>query len=235
MGRTVHSILAAHRARGTIFCSVHLFADAALLGLASGPACLASCGPVLLPSLAAGGTGIGGTARTLGTFLSGRLAGYLGFSVLAWGAGLVAPTAPCQRTLLFGLIDLALAATLAVYAQGTRRCAAAARPSRLVSIGERARPWAPPALGLLTGLSLCPPFLVAGARAAEMRSLPAAVAFFVVFFLGTAVWSLPLLFTGWLRWLPAVADVARIVLFLLAAWYAYLGIISLAWRLSHAC
>jgi Cytochrome C biogenesis protein transmembrane region len=171
----------------------------------------------------------------LGTFLSGRLAGYLGFSVLAWGVGLAAPTAPCERTLLFGLVDLGLAVTLAVYALGTRRCAVASQRSRLVSIGERVRPWGPPALGLLTGLSLCPPFLVAGARAAEMRSLPAAIAFFMVFFLGTAVWSLPLLFTGWLRWLPAVADVARIVLFLLAAWYAYLGIMALVWRFSHAC
>jgi hypothetical protein len=213
---------------------VYLFADAALLGLASGPACLASCGPVLLPSLAANRTGVGGTARTLGAFLSGRLVGYLGFSVLAWGVGLAAPTAPCSRTLLYGLVDLGLAATLAVYALGTRHCAAA-HPSRLVTIGERVRPWTPPALGLLTGLSLCPPFLVAGARAAEMRSLLAAAAFFFVFFLGTAVWSLPLLLTGWLRWLPAVAEVARIVLFLLAAWYAYLGIIALVWRLSHAC
>ncbi len=56
-------------------------ADAALLGLASGPACLASCGPVLVPSLAARGSGFGGTALVLGTFLSGRLVGYLAFSV----------------------------------------------------------------------------------------------------------------------------------------------------------
>jgi hypothetical protein len=207
---------------------VHLFADAALLGLASGPACLASCGPVLLPSLAAGGKGIGGTARTLGAFLSGRFVGYLAFSVLAWGAGLAAPTAPHARALLFGLVDFGLAAALVVYALGTRRCQAAARPGRLVTIGT------PPALGLLTGLSLCPPFLVAGARAAETGSLPAAAGFFVVFFLGTAVWALPLVFTGWLRFMPAVAEVARIVLFLLAGWYAYLGITALVWRISHA-
>lgn len=217
---------------------MHLFTEAALLGLASGPACLAACGPVLLPALAVQGRGLRGAASLLSVFLSGRLAGYLSFSVLAWAAGLAAPTEPRSRALLFGLVDLSLAGALAVYALAARRCPAARGPSasspRLVSIERRVKPWGPAALGLLTGLNICPPFVAAGARAAETRSLPGAVAFFVVFFLGTAVWSLPLVAVGWLQRLAVVAAVARITLLILAAWYAYLGIIALAWRFSHA-
>jgi sulfite exporter TauE/SafE len=197
---------------------MHLFAEAALLGLASGPGCLASCGPVLLPALAAQGKGLRGTAGLLSVFLSGRLAGYRSFSVLAWAAG--------------------LAAALAVYALAARHCpptrGPSSSPSRLVSIERRVRPWGPAALGLLTGLNICPPFLAAGARAAQTRSLPGAAAFFLVFFLGTAAWSLPLVAMGWLRRLAAVAAVARITLLILAGWYAYLGIIALSWRFSHA-
>lgn len=217
---------------------MYLFAEAALLGLASGPACLVSCGPVLLPSLAAQGEALRGTARLLGVFLCGRLAGYLGFSVLAWGAGMAAPADQSSRVLLFGLVDLGLAVMLLLYAFSARRCSAtcasSASSSRLVSIERKVRPWAPAALGLLTGLNVCPPFLVAGARAAETRSLLTAVAFFFVFFLGTAVWSLPLVATGWLRRLMAVAAVARITLLILAGWYAYLGVIAIGWRFARA-
>jgi sulfite exporter TauE/SafE len=212
---------------------MHLFAEAALLGLASGPSCLASCGPVLLPALAAQGKGLGGTAGLLSVFLSGRLVGYLSFSVLAWAAGLAAPADPRSRALLFGLVDLSLAGVLVVYALAARRCPAAPAPSGLVSIEKRVRPWTPAALGLLTGLNICPPFVVAGARAAETRSLPAAAAFFLVFFVGTAIWSLPLVAVGVLRRLAGVAAVARITLLILAAWYAYLGIMALSWRFSH--
>jgi sulfite exporter TauE/SafE len=120
---------------------MYLFADAALLGLASGPACLASCGPVLAPSLAARGTGLAGTARLLASFLSGRVAGYLVFSVLVWSAGLTAPEAPRSRALVFGLVDLGMAAALVAYGFGTRHCAAhcaaqGSRPTRCVRMWE---------------------------------------------------------------------------------------------------
>jgi sulfite exporter TauE/SafE len=212
-----------------------LFAEAAMLGLASGPACLASCGPVLAPALAAQGKGIRGTAGWLGVFLTGRLAGYLGFSILVWAAGLAAPQDPSTRALLFGAVDLGLAAMLVIYATALRQCPAARdKPERLVTIGKPARAWAPATLGVLTGLNVCPPFLAAGARAAEAGSLAASVGFFVVFFLGTAVWSVPLVGIGWLRKLAAVAAVARITMLILAAWYVYLGIVALSWRFVHA-
>lgn len=207
-------------------------AEAAMLGLASGPACLASCGPVLIPSLAAGSGGPRAAAGALGVFLAGRLAGYLCFALLAWTAGLAAPAEPRARALLFGLVEVALAILLVAYALTTRR-RAPAPASRLVTIGERVRPAAPAALGLVTGLSLCPPFLAAGARAAQASDLPSALLFFLVFFLGTAVWTMPLLGVGWVNRRSEVATVARITLFLLAAWYACRGAISLTWRFSH--
>ena len=62
------------------------------------------------------------------------------------------------------------------------------------------------ALGFLTGINLCPPFLVAGVRAAQLEHLWAALLFFVCFFAGTAVWFLPFLSMGLVQRTPAVVD-----------------------------
>ncbi len=59
-------------------------AEALALGFGSGPVCVASCGPVLLPWLGAEPRDVGTTGRLLAIFLGGRLAGYLSFAVVAW-------------------------------------------------------------------------------------------------------------------------------------------------------
>ena len=79
------------------------------------------------------------------------------------------------------------------------------------------------ALGFLTGINLCPPFLVAGVRAAQLEHLSAALLFFVCFFVGTAVWFLPFLSMGFVQRTPAVVTVARMVAVLLACWYGFSG------------
>ena len=57
--------------------------EALVLGLSSGPACMASCGPVLVPSLLAGRGGVPLSARYLSTFLGARFLGYLLFAAVA--------------------------------------------------------------------------------------------------------------------------------------------------------
>ena len=65
-----------------------LMTEALLLGVSSGPVCLASCSPILVPVLAAEQKSPRGTGALLAQFLGGRLAGYLGFACLAWLLGL---------------------------------------------------------------------------------------------------------------------------------------------------
>lgn len=213
-------------------------AEAVFLGLASGPVCLGSCGPVLLPCLAAESAGLRRTAGLLSVFLGGRLAGYLAFAALAWAAGLAAPIDPHSRALLFGIANLGLAVVLVWYGWFSRRHGRAGRqpPGQelyRIEARPRSRPSAAAALGLFTGLNLCPPFVVASVRAAETRSLPSAMVFFLLFFAGTTVWFLPALAVSSLRRINAAATVARMIMLLLAAYYAYLGVMSLWWRVSH--
>ncbi len=210
------------------------FAEAFVLGFGSGPVCLASCGPILLPWMAAESRDWRGTAALLTRFLAGRLAGYLTFAVAAWAAGLALPVDARHRVLVFGLANLALAVFLAYAALCRRRtCQSAQSAIALLQIAPVAprRRWRIPAalpLGFLTGLNLCPPFVAAGLRAAQLNSLYASLAFFAVFFLGTAVWFAPTLAIAPLRRHAAVSAIARIVMGVLAVYYFYLGILSCA-------
>ena len=208
------------------------------MGFGSGPVCVASCGPVLLPWLGAEPRDLGATAQLLGIFLSGRLVGYLAFAVVAWAAGLTLPVDPHTRTLIFGLANFGLAALLGLSAYlPRRRCSRAPDEShpRLYQIGAAHR-YQPPAaltLGFLTGLNLCPPFVAAGVRAAATHSLPGALTFFALFFAGTSVWFLPSLAVSPLRRFTAVPVVARMTMTALAIYYLYLGVVSAAsWRLA---
>jgi sulfite exporter TauE/SafE len=213
-------------------------AEALALGFGSGPICVASCGPVLLPWLGAEPRDLGTTSRLLAIFLGGRLAGYLAFAVVAWAAGLTIPLDLRSRTLVFGLANFGLAALLGFSACfPRRRCAKAPdeRHPRLYQIGaaDRFRPPAALSLGFLTGLNLCPPFVAACVRAAATHSLPGALAFFAFFFAGTTVWFLPSLAVSSLRRFSAVPAVARMTMAALAIYYAYLGVVSVAsWRLA---
>ena len=201
--------------------------------------CLAACGPVLLPWLAAEGAGLRGTGALLGQFLAGRLAGYLVFATAAWALGLALPLPAGSNAALFGAVHLALAVALASYVLSTLRPRPEACPGGLSAARNRAlagrfRALGPVALGFLTGLNLCPPFLVAGVRAAQRHSLPGALEFFLLFFAGTLIWFLPFLGVSAVRRFTGLRLVARFTAVLVAAYYGYLGVITLGGAVLHA-
>lgn len=211
--------------------------EAFVLGLATGPVCLATCGPVVVPWMLVQPEGVRGHSRQLSIFLAARLAGYLVFACAAWLVGSAIPHAWTGRSWLMGAIQILLAAALVVYAAGwpRRPCVTAKTSSALVQIGEAPAPKrsAALALGFLTGINLCPPFLVAGVRAAQLAHLSAALFFFVCFFAGTAVWFFPFLSLGFLKRTPAIVTVARMVAVLLACWYAFSGVSILIERTMY--
>jgi sulfite exporter TauE/SafE len=216
-----------------------LMTEALLLGVSSGPVCLASCSPVLVPVLAAGQRSPRGTSALLAQFLTGRLAGYLAFACLAWLLGLSLNLQPRSRALVYGLADLGLAIFLGGYAWTMSAHPAApcdqpcpAAKARLFA--HRFRSFAPVVLGFVSGLTLCPPFVAAGVRAAESGGLAHSLLFFLCFFFGTSIWFAPSVGLGLLRRFTAVGVVARLTLFLLAGYYGYLALIVLGRVFFHA-
>ena len=210
--------------------------EALVLGLASGPACIAACGPVLVPSLLTERAGFWPHLRYLSAFLGARLLGYLLFAVVAWELGVMASMLPAPRLLLMGLVYVLLAGVLLWYAYSARRsCVHPCADSKLVQIGEsRNRGLAGAAsLGFLTGLNLCPPFVVAGIRAAQLGSMAAALLFFAAFFLGTSLWFVPFISLGCIVRNQAVLTVARMAMVLIALYYLSIGIAMLLGKKAY--
>jgi Cytochrome C biogenesis protein transmembrane region len=210
-----------------------ILGEALVLGLASGPACMVSCGPVLVPSLLAERAGLRLNTRYLSIFLGARFAGYLLFAAVAWELGALVSLPPAPRLLLIGVIHVLLAFVLLWYAYSAgHTCAQSCSGSELVSIGvtRKRSVSGAAALGFLTGLSLCPPFVAAGVRAAGLGSVAGALVFFAVFFVGTAVWFVPLVGLGCVARSEAVTTVARMAMVLIALYYAYLGLTMLLGR-----
>jgi sulfite exporter TauE/SafE len=206
--------------------------EALLLGLATGPVCLASCGPVVLPWMLVQPQGVRLHARQMAFFLGARLVGYLLFASLIWMAGTAIARSLGDHSWMYGAVQVLLAGGLLVYAAGWphAHCAIArSEPPGLVHIGEASpdppQPRATGAvmLGFLTGINLCPPFLVAGIRAAALPTLPGALFFFAIFFAGTVVWFIPFLSLSAVRRTPSFLTVARMVAVLLACWYGFSG------------
>ena len=113
-----------------------IFGEALVLGLSSGPACMASCGPVLVPSLLAERADLRLSVRYLSTFLGARFLGYLLFAAAAWELGVLISLPPAPRLMVMGVIHVLLAGVLFWYAYSVGRAHPPAHANpELVTIG----------------------------------------------------------------------------------------------------
>jgi hypothetical protein len=201
-----------------------------LLGIASGSACLAYCAPVLVPYLLGEGDTVRRSAVAVGGFLAGRFAGYLLFALLAWGTHRTIIESLPHRTAMVGVITMALALLLVLYGITGRagRCQAAsahAVPDRVLLSHPLLLPML---LGLLTGVSLCPPFLMAFGGAIQLPALWQSLLFFAAFFVGTSVYLAPLPLVGRAGRHEVVKTVGRLAAGVVGLFYLYSGVVSVA-------
>lgn len=196
-----------------------------LLGLANGTACLAYCAPVLIPYLLAGGNKTGTNYLLLSLFLAGRLAGYLIFGVLAWLAHALVLARIPGRELGVGLVYMTLATALAWFSWRAShpRCGGVGLMSGQLNRMDRDGWLFATLLGFLTGLNLCPPFLLAFAGAANSASVWGSLFFFFTFFLGTSLFFLPLPLVGKFPNNEKIRWVGKLAALVVAAYYFFVG------------
>ncbi|MCX7030974.1 MAG: sulfite exporter TauE/SafE family protein [Spirochaetes bacterium] len=199
-----------------------------LLGLANGTSCLTLCAPVLVPFLLSEGNTIRRNVVTLLEFLGGRLVGYLLFGLLAWVVGgLLASTGGSQALLIGGAyVGLSVLLLVAVFRKkpASGACPAAEAPVRL-------RRWPaliPAGMGLLAGLKVCPPMLLAFTDAAGTGTLGGSLLLFVTFFLGTSLYFLPLPLLGAFTRMPDLRIVGKFAAVIVALYYLVSGILLVA-------
>ncbi len=191
------------------------------VGLASGPQCIVSCAPVLVPVVGARGGRLPAASWSIGEFLLGRLAGYLVCGVVAWVVAAPLRLDPFLSKMLqsgaFAFLGLLLIA-YGLGATAPASCPATHWSVRWTGRFTDGHAFAP-VLGFLTGISPCPPFLLALAQAAAAESLLGSVYFFACFFVGTSVFFLPLPVLGPLGRVPHVRTVARLTALIVGSIY----------------
>ena len=199
------------------------------LGLANGTSCLALCAPVLIPFLLSEGEDIRHNLAALLKFLAGRLGGYLLFGLLAWAVGGLLVEVGGSQALLIGgtYIGLSILLLVAVF----RKKRPAAGGCALSQARARFRRWPaliPAGMGLLAGLKVCPPLLLAFTDAASSGTLGGSLLLFVTFFLGTSLYFLPLPLLGAFSRLPDLRIVGRFAAVIVALYYLFSGVLLFA-------
>ncbi|MGQ9678306.1 MAG: urease accessory protein UreH domain-containing protein [bacterium] len=201
-----------------------LFFRAVALGLSSGTFCLGFCLPVTIPAFAGSSrSGIKFALQHLLIFLFGRLVAYLitGFIFGLLGAT-VAHFSQVHR-LLLPLLDIVLGALLIIYGIVHLEPFTRLAPCKIFRPGAESR-WFLFLLGILIGLSPCPPFLLALTSVIELGGVKNGVLFFLMFFATSSLFFTPLTFIGIFNRYPVVRLASRILAVITGSYFIFLGL-----------
>ncbi|MFA6435237.1 MAG: sulfite exporter TauE/SafE family protein [Elusimicrobiales bacterium] len=196
-----------------------ILSEGFVLGLSTGLYCLTSCLPALVPYLLSeGGKGWKTNLDIFLEFLSGRFLAYFLFVAAATLIGKAyKPYLPYWVAPLAMLLT-ALAMLASLFTGRIGRfgggCAAFFSPffKRI-----------PLALGFMTGINICPPFVAAFVRLAELSDLTAGMFYFTGFFTATSILMLPAIApTPFMN--ERLKTIGRMTLGIAGIWYLMLGI-----------
>lgn len=192
-----------------------------LAGLSTGLFCCAYCFPFIAPVLVAEERSGRQTARVLAQFILGRLIGYAAFGVAIGYLGERLDEPLLHKVSVVSLI--LLSAFLVVYALGL------VRPAWVGCSGGKppARGKAPFLMGLFMGFNMCPPFLMSVVYVFTLHSMVKGLVYFVVFFVATTIYFIPLALLGMLSRMAEFRAVARVSAILVGALFAAYGIYTI--------
>jgi sulfite exporter TauE/SafE len=183
-----------------------------LLGLATGPVCLASCGPVYAPFLMQKNRGTAQSILTLIQMSAGRFTTYLFFGCAAGALG--AQIALLERVWFTAAAYILFSVFLVLSAVRAKKCDEGCRTTRWTRFAE-----IPFILGMATGISFCPSFLMALTKAVEHGGALAGALLFGAFFVGTNIYFIPLVIFGVIGKTYQLRSIARIASFAVALWF----------------
>lgn len=190
-----------------------------LSGLSVGAFCLTSCFPFMGAVFGAETRSLSKNCLILLEFLAGRLLGYLCFGLIAGHLG--ERFDPKWLRLATDVSFILLSLVLFLYLAGLVR----------EKKGCGTPPWlktrSPVVMGFLTGINLCPPFLLSVTYVFAQHSALYGMAYFALFFLTSSIYFLPLVFVGLASRAQEFRKMARLSGFLVAAIFFIYGIYSI--------
>ena len=180
------------------------------LGLLTGQGCLIGCAPYLIPYLMEEGK-----VKPVFYFLGGRFLSYLCLAIVAF---LCQEILSSQRNLFLACSYIGLSLLL-IFRFKTKKwnfCA-----NRFIRCSK------PLLLGLFTALSFCPTLLLAFTSAAKKNSVLEAIIFFILFFMGSSLYFLPLTLIAKLKKFPFIQHIGKMSSYVVGVIYLLIGIYQL--------
>jgi sulfite exporter TauE/SafE len=198
-----------------------LVGKALLLGLSTGLFCAGFCVPLVGPLLLADDNrSVKRSALRVLLFLVGRLVAYLLFGLVFGTLGGILSRVWGIKAVLLPMLYAVLGVLMIVYAvvqsfPHIGFCRTIAQPVR--------SGWYIALVGFLAGINLCPPFLLAVTTVMDIGGALRGMLFFLVFFVATSVYLLPLFFAGLVSRFSSVRFAGRVTAVLAGLYFLYLA------------
>jgi sulfite exporter TauE/SafE len=192
-------------------------AEGFLLGIATGPLCVVSCGPVYVPYLMQKDRSVRQSIMTLIQMSVGRFVTYLVIGLAAGALG--TQIAALKRAQFTAAAYFLFSVFLVISAIRTRKCDEGCRPAKWSRFTE-----IPFILGMATGISFCPSFLLALTKALNQGGPVAGALLFGAFFIGTNIYFIPFVIFGIIGKTSQLRAIARIASFVVALWFFFQAI-----------
>ena len=188
-----------------------------LTGLSAGVFCLSWCVPVYFSVLSAEKRNFKQIWIVYLKFSIGRLIAYVLFGITV---GYFSEFINSYYFRLFASFVLILLSFLLIgYALGL-----SIPKSKVCSIYKKVQP--PFLFGFLTGINICPPFLIAIFYVAQTGGVINGLLFFLGFFIGTAIYLAPVTFIGLLTKKDMFVKIARISAVLVGLIFLYFAVMQ---------
>jgi sulfite exporter TauE/SafE len=190
-----------------------------LTGLSVGVYCIGICLPVFVPLLLSQRRRLKSAFWVVLEFSLGRLLGYILFGALIGWLGLAINSPTIHLIISLGTIVLAILMmiyALGFWVWGSKVCATRFNRVRI-----------PFVLGFLTGINVCPPFLASLGYIFNLKSLSNGVVYFLMFFLGTSVYIVPMGFLSVLTTSKTFRKIALASGFLAGLYFLYFALRSI--------
>lgn len=187
-----------------------------LTGLSVGIYCLGICLPIFIPVLLGQKRETKESFWLILQFSLGRLLGYLFFGLIIGYLGVVIETLLVHK--IAGLTTLSLGFLMIFYSLGLFHFGAKICQRRFFFTKI------PFFLGLLTGVSPCPPFLASLGYVFNLKSILLGIVYFLFFFLGTSIYIVPLAFLGFFSQKTIFQKVAKVSGILVGIYFLISGL-----------
>lgn len=163
-----------------------------LLGISTGIFCFTYCVPFIVPYLVSEQRKLKRNFKVILEFISGRLGGYILFGAIFGYLGEKISNQTVNLILIISLMVLSV--ILIFYALGVLKPKGFFCSAKYIKFKKKA----PLLMGFLMGINICPPFLMSLAYVFTLHSVVKGIVYFLVFFLGTTLYFLPITFLGFL-------------------------------------